>query len=154
MGREQSQTTVDSRQKSGTVPSSASEGETDAGGHHLADDCVHGRLWFLSQVFLLQQASSSTKACRQWRNSEMNALTLESLAAEASAMRTRLPKVATKRSERLRRQQRKERLILIGVVLAVAAAAALGTYLKYEHFIKPRDHQEAARDCDAKMNAA
>jgi hypothetical protein len=72
----------------------------------------------------------------------MNALNLENLATEASAMRTQSPKVATNRSERLRRQQRKERLILIGVILAVAAAAALGTYLKYEHFIKPREHQK------------
>ena len=52
--------------------------------------------------------------------------------------RTQSPLVAAKKGERLRRERRKERLMLAVVVLVMLASMiAYGFYLKYFYFNKP-----------------
>ena len=97
---------------------------------------------FISNTFTSTNLARPENQARAVRLRNERAELGELPALKSPGMRTTSPEVAANRSERFRRQKRKDRLILIGVILAVAPAAALGTYLKYERFIKPRDHEK------------
>ena len=61
--------------------------------------------------------------------------------------------MAARKAERLRRQRRKERLLLVGVILLmVGSMVAYGFYLKYFYFGKPRPSHKPATPASEVLN--
>jgi hypothetical protein len=59
--------------------------------------------------------------------------------------RAKPPWIAAKKAEQFRRQRRKERLMLAGIILLmIASMVAYGFYLKYFYFNRPRPPQKPA----------
>jgi hypothetical protein len=64
--------------------------------------------------------------------------------------RTKSPWIAAKKAEQSRRQLRKERLMLAGIILLmVASMVVYGFYLKYFYFNTPRPSQKPAASGEA-----
>jgi hypothetical protein len=64
--------------------------------------------------------------------------------------RTKSPWKAAKKAEQSRRQLRKERLMLAGIILLMLASMVLyGFYLTYFYFNKPRPPQKPAANGEA-----